>query len=301
MKHLDNIVEILRYVTNDTQTDRVFSILNDSIRTIVERQITLRDVDNFAAYFKMLLSSSHMKGKLVFGRKLVKAFVDRTYSGFSDPLQDIRTEHLYSYINQTLQNGQEINADDITKLEENCRGDKEPTLERLQERIRAGLILKWLRGPLANELTEELQHYIVFMANNYGQSQTGLILSVDWPPYELSEWDRALITKAYKAFEASLVHAMVEVEKAKRKVRVIDDCRKEFRVVFDSLEKLNELSKKGEGDSIKSFKDKIIVATALMYLQSAFVKKDEELRNLIQLLVSLYYQFRDTHYTASSK
>jgi len=301
MKHLENIAEILRYVINDTQTERVFNILNESIRTIVERQITLRDVDNFAAYFKMLLSSSQTRKKLVFGRSLVTAFADRTYSGFSDPLQNIRTEHLYVYISQTLQDGQEITEDCLKKLEENCRHDKEPTFERLRERIRAGLILKWLRGPLANELTEELQHYIVFMANNYGQSQTGLILSVDWPPYELSEWDRALITKEYKAFEASLVHAMIEVEKAKKKVRVIDDCHKEFCIVFESLEKLTELTKKGERDSIESFKDKIIVATALMYLQSAYIRKDVKLRSLIQLLVSLYYQFRDTHYVANTK
>ena len=40
MKHLDNIVDILRYVTNDTPSERVFNILNDSIRTVPRESLT---------------------------------------------------------------------------------------------------------------------------------------------------------------------------------------------------------------------------------------------------------------------
>ena len=61
------------------------------------------------------------------------------------------------------------------------------------------------------------------------------------------------------------------------------------------------MTKKGELDSVEAFKDKIIVSTALIYIQDEFVKKDTELKKLTQLFVSLYYQFRDKHYVSAKK
>ena len=232
---------------------------------------------------------------------MTKAFIDRTYAEDSDTVRKSRVDHLHKFLKVVLDEGTVVNMNNLTLVEEECSQDMKPSFERLRERVRVALILKWLRGPLNEELSEGLQDFIAFLATTYGQYQIDRVPNIDWYPYELSKEELGLFAKEYKIFEITLIGAMQAIRNAKKEIPLTDKHREQFRVIFKSLDSLIKLSKGGEKDSIKSFKDKIIVTTALIYMQDDFVEKDTELKKLIQLFVSLYYQFRDKHYATYTK
>ncbi len=300
-QHLECLEKILTFIINETYSEGIIDILYEDIKNMVERYLTLRDVGNFAAYFRLLLSSPQVPKKLRFKSNLTKAFIDRTYAEDNEAAKKFRAESLHKFLENMLEEGTEICTDNLVTIEERCNQEMKPSFERLRERVRVALILKWLRGPLSEDLSKGLQNYITFLATTYGQYQIDRVLNINWHPHELSKEELSLIAKEYKIFEITLIGAMQAIRNAKKEIPPTDKHREQFRIIFRSLDNLIKLSKEGEKDSIKLFKDKIIVTTALIYMQDDFVEKDAELKKLIQLFVSLYYQFRDKHYATYSK
>jgi len=127
------------------------------------------------------------------------------------------------------------------------------------------------------------------------------VYNVDWQPYDISDEDMAVLNSEYAVFELSLMEAIKFIREARARKPRSNNYKDQFRIVLISLDNLVRLAKKGELDSPHAFRDKIIVATTLIYIQDEFVEKDPELKKLIQLFVSLYYQFRDKHYTSVEK
>lgn len=257
----------------------------------------MRDAENFLAYFKFILSSSHIPKKLKFEPKLVQAFINRTYAELDSNIQSYRGKKLYEYLEYKLNLGTEIGANDLKLLEIILRQERKPTLDKLKEQIRSALILKWLQGSLKDKLSKELQDYIIFLATLYGQFQTRGVLDVDWQPHDVSEDDTTVIEKEFDVFKTAVTNAIEDIKKARSKESNTATGQEQFRVIFESVTNLIKMQEEDKLDSIDAFKDKLLVSTALIYMQDEFVKKDAELEKFVQLLVSLYYQFRDRHYT----
>jgi len=294
--HLDNLEKILTFILRETSAQKMIDILYDRIEFFVERHILLRDVENFAAYFKFLLSTSLVPKKLKFEPKLVQAFVDRTYAGFSASIQKFRARKLYAYLKNKLELGTKVSDDNLALLENILKIEKKPTFDRLVEHIRIAVILKWLQGPLKDQVSEGLKDYVIFLATVYGQYEKNRVLNVEWHPYAISEEDMTLIVREYKIFETSIMEALQVIREAISKNPDPKKYQEQFRIVIVSLDNLVKLSKKGELNSFEAFRDKIIVAITLIYVQDDFVEKDSELKKLIQLFISLYRQFSDKSY-----
>ncbi|UCG91391.1 MAG: hypothetical protein JSV97_09960 [candidate division WOR-3 bacterium] len=295
--HLDNLEKILAFILRETPAQEMINILNEKIKVQVEIYMMMRDIENFIEYFKIVLSSSQIPKNLKFEPKLIRAFTKRTYTGFTIPTQDFRADRLYEYLKSKIGEGVDINLEHITLLEEEFRKLKKSSLEKIMEHARIATILKWLQGPLKNQLSLELQDYITFLATIYGQYRRNLVINIEWHPCEVSRKDLTTLTGEYRIFEIALMEALQAVRDSKTKNPDPQNYQEEFDIVLKSLENLNKMSEEGALDSFDSFKDKILVSTALIYIQDEFVTKDREFEKLIQLLVSLYYQFRDK-YTA---
>jgi len=294
--HIENLERILQYILDETPSLRVVDILYERIKFVIEKQIVMRDAENFLAYFKFILSSSHIPKKLKFEPKLVEAFINRTYAELDSSIQRYRGKKLYEYLEYKLNLGTEIGADDLKLLEIILRQERKPTLDKLQEQIRSALILKWLQGALKDKLSKELQDYIIFLATLYGQFQTDGVLDVDWQPHDISEEDTTVIEKEFDVFKTAVTNAIEDIEKARSKESNVATGQEQFRVIFESVTNLIKMQEEDKLDSLDAFKDKLLVSTALIYMQDEFVKKDAELEKFVQLLISLYYQFRDKHY-----
>jgi len=294
-RHIENLERILQYILDETPSLRVVNILYERIKFVIERQIVMRDAENFLAYFKFLLSSSHISKKLKFEPKLVQAFINRTYAELDSSIQKYRAKKLYEYLEYKLNLGTEIGADDLKLLEIILKQERKPTLDKLKEQIRSALILKWLQGPLKDRLSEELQDYSIFLATLYGQFQTDGVFDVDWWPHDISEEDTTVIEKEFDVFKSAVTNAIEDIRKARSKESNVSTGPEQFRVIFESVTTLIKMQEEGRLDSIEAFKHKLLVSSALIYIQDEFVKKDPELEKFVQLLVSLYYQFRDKH------
>ncbi len=299
--HLENLEKILAFILKETSAEKMIDILYEKIKSTVEEHIVLRDIENFIAYFKFLLSISYIPQKLKFELKLIQAFIERTYVGFSDQIQKFRAGKLYDYLKTQLHSGVKITDKDLELLEETLKQARKPTLEKLMEHVRTGMILKWLQGPLKDQLSKGLKDYVIFLATTYGQYEQDRVFNIEWQPYSVSKKDVTLIMGEYTIFEISIIEAMQAIRKARASNPNPNKYREQFRIVLISLDNLVKMTKKGELDSVEAFKDKIIVSTALIYIQDEFVKKDTELKKLTQLFVSLYYQFRDKHYVSAKK
>lgn len=295
--HLNNLEKILEFILRETPAQDMITILNEKIKLQVEIYMMLRDIENFIEYFKIVLSSSQIPKKLKFEPKLVRAFIKRTYTGFTIPTQDFRADRLYEYLKSKIGEGADISFEHTTLLEKAFRKLKKPSLEKIMEHARIATILKWLQGPLKSQLSLELQDYIIFLATIYGQYRRNLVINIEWHPCDVSAKDTTTLTEEYRIFEIALMEALQAVRDAKSENPDPQNYQEQFDIVIKSLETLNKMSEEGTLDSFDSFKDKIIVSNALIYIQDEFVKKDPEFEKLIQLLVSLYYQFRDK-YTA---
>ncbi len=294
--HLENIEQILTYILNETPPVKIPEILDQDIKEIIERYIAKRDIHNFVAYFRFLITSPHLKKGLSFNRNLIQAFIDRTYAGGLRAQNEIRANNLYSYLLRTINEGSEINNENLNQIDERCRDELKADFELLKKRIRIGLLLKWLRGPIFEKLSEDLQHKIIFLATSYGQYQTAQVLNVERPPVELSKDDLNIIVNEYKFFETALILAIKEIKRAQKEDFDPQDYTQYFRCAIVSIDNLIAFKKTGQLNTVNSFRDKIIVATVLIYLQDEYIIKDEELNRFINFLLSMYYQFRDEHY-----
>jgi hypothetical protein len=293
--HLENIATILTYIDEHTNANIVIDTLCAEVEHLVENHITFRDVENFIAYFKFILSSSHVPKQFFFDHNLVLAFINRTYAEYSNEAQMHRITGLSEYLMRTLPLDSEITVERLNDVEERLSRDRAPDLPAVIQRTRIGLVLKWLQGPLEDELSPGLRDYIIFLATVYGQYKSNRVLNVDWVACDVSENDTKVLRREYPRFERAVREAISLVKKAQAKVRSAK-YRDEFRIVLLSLDNLVKRAKSGELDSAEAFKDKVLVATTLMYVQDDFVTKDAELKKLVQLFVSLYRQFRDKHY-----
>ncbi len=294
--HLENLENILTFIVDETPSLRIIDVLYDRIEFVVEKQIAVRDAENFMAYFKFLLSTSRIPKKLKFAPKLMQAFINRTYADLDSSTQKRRSKKLYEYLELKIGLGTEIGDEDLKLLEVIVKQERKPTLDKLKEKVHIAMLLKWLQGPLKDKLSKGLQDYIIFLATVYGQYQTERVFDAEWQPYEVSDKDMAIIEQEYEVFKTALTNAIEKIKKARIKKPRTTKGQEQFRVVFDSVTNLIEMQERGEIDSVDAFRDKLIVSTALIYIQDEFVKKDAELKKFVQLLVSLYYQFRDKHY-----
>lgn len=290
---LEHLQTIFEFVLKETTPPGMIGILYEKIRSMTETHIMQRDIENFVAYFKLLLSTSRMPKKLKFERKLIRAFIDRTYTEFTESTQEFRANRLYDYLRNKLDEGTEIQSQHLERLESSLMVQKRPSLDNVEEHVQIAMILKWLQGPVKGKLSKELQDYIVSLGTTYGQSQRHLVPDVELKTHDVSEQDMGIIKKEYKTFESAINDSLKAVKDARSKKIDPGKYQDQFRIIISSLDSLVKMSDKGMLNSVESFKDKVIVSTALIYIQDEFVRKDPQLRKIIQLLISLYYQFRD--------
>lgn len=298
--HLENIETLFNYALEVILPEKLIDLLYERIGRLVESQITQRDVENFVSYFKFVFSSPMIPKELMLDVKLVQYFVNRTYAGFDTETVDLRIGKIYEYIKGKIGEGTEINKKSLEILEKALNKEGRPTFDKLRERVLIATILKWLQGPLKSQVSKELDDYIVFLATTFGQYETQRVLNVEKELHELSKKDLNVILNNYPGFEVSLMEAAKAVRSARASVRKGSTPREQFRVVFDSLDNLIKKQQQGKMEDISAFKDKLIVSTALIYLQDESVDKDFEVKTLIQLFVTLYYQFRDQRYPAQN-
>jgi hypothetical protein len=299
--HLENLETILTYIVEKTSADKMVDILYERIKFMVEEHITQRDLENFVAYFKFLLGTAHIPKKLIFEPKLVQAFIHRTYAECTDQTQTERGKILYEYLKTKIDKGTEMNTVNLKQLAKGFKQTRIPSLEKLMDRMRIAMILKWLQGPLQDKLSGGLKDYIAYLATIYGQYKTNRVFNVEWQVYDVSKKDLVVLRDEYEIFDKALKDAARLIRVARVKRVTSEEYQEQFRVVFDSLDNLVKMKERGEFAPGDLFKDKIIVSTTLIYIQDEYVKKDAELKKFAQLLVSLYYQFRDKHYTAMAR
>lgn len=294
--HLENLEKTLVFVLSKTPTQDMINDLFGNIKSMVERQMLLRDAENFTALFKFAISSLYKTKGIKIGPEMIQTFIDRTSSEPTDIAHELRADRLYTYLNATLKEKVDINNANIECLEKVLKKEKKPSFEKLMTNVRIAMILKWLQGPLQSQLSNILKDHVIFYAALYGQYRTNRMFNVDWYPYEIPQRDEDLIIREYKYFEKAIKQAVQEIGVSLAERPHSDNYYEQFRVVFESLDNLNKMSKKKNLGISNAFKDKIIVSTALIYLQDEFVAKGSELKHLIQLFISLYYQYSDKHY-----
>jgi hypothetical protein len=292
LTHLEKIFE---FVLEKSTPDEMVDILYDRIRQMTEKNIIQRDIDNFIAYFRLMLSASRLTKKLKFESKLVRAFVDRTYTEFTKSAQEFRAQQLYDYLKAKIDPGVEMEGVHLERVEAALTSERKPALENIMEQVQVAMLLKWLQGPVRGKLSKDLQDYITFLGTTYGSSQRQLIPNVEWHRFGISKEDTDTIKKEYKSFENAITESIKAVKNARSKKLDYGRYEEQFRLVISSLDNLLKMSEKGTLNSVASFKDKVIVSAALIYIQDEFVRKDPQLRRIIQLIISLYYQFRDRH------
>ncbi|MEO0226093.1 MAG: hypothetical protein ABIL05_03975 [candidate division WOR-3 bacterium] len=297
IEHLKNIEKILLYTLEVLVPQKIVNILYDKIHQLIDAQILKRDVENFSSYFKFVLSSSAIPKKLLINEEIVRVFIDRTYSGFDQTLRDQRAQRVFEYLKEKIGAGVEINIKNLSRLDRILSYESRPNFDRVKERILIALILKWFQGPLQERISDELNDYIIFLATSFGQYRSERVLNVENVTFEVSQNDLDLIISEFSNFEFALLEAIEEIRNAYSRPSKSRNGRDQFRFVFESLDRLALKSQEGKLNDVSAFKDKIIVATTLIYLQDEFVEKDVEVKNLVQLFISLYYQFRDKRHT----
>ncbi len=293
LKHLNNIEKLLCHTVEEVSSEKLIDILYGKINQLIESQIIQRDIENLISYFKFVLSAAVIPKELTLDVKLVRYFVSRTYAGFDRESKEQRVRKIFYYLKNNIGEGAEINKRTLATLKKVLGQEAKPSFEKLKERVLVGTILKWLQGPLKEQLSAKLNDYVIFLATSFGQYETERILNVEKITHKLSEKDRSALVSAYAAFEIAVLEAVKAIRDARPALSESSSAQEQFRVVFDSIDNLVKKSEAGELQDMAAFKDKLIVSTTLIYLQDDLVKKDEEVKKLIQLFVALYYQFRD--------
>jgi len=288
--HLEKIFE---YILKQSTAEGMIDTLYDKIRKMTESNIMQRDVDNFVAYFNLMLSTARLPKKLKFEPKLIRAFVDRTYTEFTKSAQEFRANRLYDYLKNMIDEGTEIEKIHLERLEAALIDERKPSLDNIMEHVHIAMLLKWLQGPVKGKLSKELQDYVTLLGTTYGKSQRHLVPDIEWRKFGVSKEDLDVVKKEYKSFEGAIDDSLKAVRDARAKKIEEGKYEEQFRLVISSLDNLVKMSEKGVLNSVQSFKDKVIVSAALIYIQDEFVRKDPQLKRIIQLFISLYYQFRD--------
>jgi len=294
--HLKNLERILKYTLKETSGEKIIDTLYEKTKSTIEQHITKRDVENFVAYLKLL--SEYPQGQKCFklGRKQVQNYVNRIYSECDHKTRYLRTNNLYNYLENMLGRNIVLDKTEVTVIYKKLSGDKRSSIEKIMCRVCIAMIVKWLQGSLQDKLSEGLHSHIVFLASTYGMYGTNRVFNVDWQPYSISGHDATLIESEYPVFETAIANAIKNIKKASIKKEYSNKREVQFQFVLSSIDHLITMSKKGLLESGEAFIDKIIIAASLIYLQDEFVEKNSELRSLINLIVSFYYQFRDKRY-----
>lgn len=290
LAHLEKIFE---YVLHASTPEDMIDTLYDKIRAMAEKNIIQRDIDNFIAYFRIMLSTARLPKKLTFQPKLIRAFVDRTYTEFTKSAQEFRANQLYEYLKDKVDEGTEIESIHLERLEATLTSERKPSLDNIMEHVQIAMLLKWLQGPVRGKLSKELQEYTVLLGTTYGNSQRNLVPNIEWRKFGVSKEDMGVLKKEYKSFEGAIQESIKAVKDARSKKLDPGKYEDQFRLIIASLDNLLKMTEKGILNSVQSFKDKVIVSAALIYIQDEFVRKDPQLKRIIQLFISLYYQFRD--------
>jgi hypothetical protein len=290
LAHLEKIFE---YILKQSTAEGIVDTLYDKIRRMTETNIMQRDIDNFIAYFKLMLSTARLPKKLRFEPKLIRAFVDRTYTEFTKSAQEFRANRLYEYLKGKIDEGTEIEKAHLERLEATLLNERKPSLENVMEQVQIAMLLKWLQGPVKSKLSDALQDYVSLLGTTYGKSQRNLVPDIEWRKFGVSKGDLDVLKKEYRSFDNAINDSLKAVKDARAKKIDAGKYEEQFRLVISSLDNLVKMSEKGILNSVQSFKDKVIVSAALIYIQDEFVRKDPQLKKIIQLFVSLYYQFRD--------
>jgi len=298
---LANMIQALEFVLRETSPEDMLKILAERVKHMFELSTMERDIDNFIAYFRVIISGkrSHMIPK--FSRKLVQAFIERTDTGHGHAAADFRTERLYEYLHGEISDDTEITTEHLEEMHAEYETLRAPSFEKLMENIRIAMILKWVQGPLMQRFSHSLQDYIIVLGTVYGESKKSVMMNVDWPDICLSDKDMYILEAEYRLFEIAMMEALQAFRSVHAAISGSLNLDEQFRIVFTSLEQLAEMDAAGTLDSFDSFKDRIIVSSALIYLQDDYVKKDAKLRQLIQLFVSLYFKYRDKRQTAVNR
>jgi len=295
--HLANLEQIFAYVLRESSAQGIVDVLHGDIRFMVERHILVRDLENFITYFNFVPHTQHAPSKLKLDHKLIQAFVDRTYGGGLKQTHEQRVRKLHEYLQVTLGDHVKVDSECITTLERHLKEERAPSLAKLMRKARIALILKWFRGPLQDQLSDDLQDYISFLAAAYGQLQASRIFDIAWQTHKVGTNDWAVITSELMVFVSAIAQALSIVRDAKDKQQQYVSYHQQFQLVLNSLDNLMKRNQKDEVNTIDAFTDKIIVSVSLIYLQDDFVEKNPELEKFIQLLISLYYQFRDKRFS----
>lgn len=296
VEFLADLERIFEFLLRETAPDKMIDIVYGEVKDLTESFILQRDIENFIAYFKVILSAPRIPRKMKFDSSLVRAFINRTYTGLADATLQYRSERLYEYLENNVIEGADITNECLDSLALELEVMKTPTLQKIMARIRVATILKWLQGPLKDRLSLELQDNVIFLATVYGQYKKNLAINVDWQQYEVALEDIDLLVSEYRVLEIAIIEALETIRNARQAKPDLSRYEEQFQIVLTSLDNLGRMEEAGNLDSFDSLKDRLIISAALIYIQDDYVQKDAELRQLIQLFVSLYFKFRDKHY-----
>lgn len=294
--HLKNLQRILKYTVKETSADTVIDTLYQKTKSIIEQYITQRDVENFIAYLKYLAETNGHEEVFKLEPDLVQEYANRIYGQDDHKTRYYRTKNLYSYFEKSLGKNAVLDSTELSVILEKLKKDQRSSIEKVMMRVCVAMILKWFQGFLKSKLSEDLQHYVAFLASVYGLYGTKNLFNVEWQPYVLSAADAKIINDEYEFFEQSLIEAIKRVNKAMLKGTFPVNTKEQFQIVFSSIDNLMTMDRDKHSDSAIAFTDKVIISTALIYLQDDFVEKNQELSKLISLFLSFYYQFRDKRY-----
>ncbi len=301
VEFLADIEKIFEFLLRETVPEKMFDIIYDEIKELTESYVLQRDIENFIAYFRVIISAPKIPRKMTFDRGLAKAFINRTYTGLADSTLRYRADQLYEYLQSNIPAGGEITNECLDNLSLELEVMKTPALAKIMERARVATILKWLQGPLREKLSLELQDNVVFLATVYGQYRKNLAINIDWEPYKVAPEDIEILVSEYRILEIAIIEALEMIRSARRANPDLSKYEEQFQIVLTSLDNLGKMEETGNLDSFDSLKDRLIISTSLIYIQDDFVQKDAELKQLIQLFVSLYFKFRDRHYDDPEK
>ena len=195
--HSKNLEKLLCSTLKETSSQRMVDILYERVNWLLETHLIMRDIENFISYIKFVFPTSVIPKVFDLDAKLVRYFVHRTYAGYNSHTRQFRVEKIYKYLKNKIDNGSEISDEHLELLEQNLKQVGIPSFERLKTRVIVAAILKWLQGPLINQLSKELQRYVFYIGSIFGQYVTKEVFNSKIERYKISEKDLALIKNEY--------------------------------------------------------------------------------------------------------
>lgn len=291
---LEDLQKIFEYLLRETYPEKMIDTVYTEIRELTEAYVLLRDIENFIAYFRVILSAPRIPRKITFERDLIGAFINRTYTGLPDRVLEERAQRLHDALLKNMDEGMDVTEKCLDDLALELEIMKTPSLDKIMARTRTAMILKWLQGPLRERLSAEIQDHIIFLATIYGQYHKNLAINVDWEPHQVTQADLDVLISEYRVLEIAIIEALATIKHARQTLPEAARYDEQFQIVLASLDNLHQMEVNGSLDSFESLKDRLIISSALIYVQDEYVVKDAELKQLIQLFVSLYFKYRDT-------